>query len=120
MTGIRARADRLRETPEFQFEFVNLDVTDAIASRMEQLCVSRAELARRMGVSRARVTQILAGNDNLTLKTLVLIASALDARVSVAFGPGAERGCPVSTPGMQTTGGREMKADSTGQQASST
>ncbi|MBM3498125.1 MAG: helix-turn-helix transcriptional regulator [Armatimonadetes bacterium] len=39
--------------------------------------ISRAELARRLGKSRAYVTRMLNGQPNMTLKTLTLIAVAL-------------------------------------------
>ena len=45
---------------------------------MRECGLSRAELASRMGVSPGRISQIL-GGENLTLRTLAALATALDA-----------------------------------------
>jgi transcriptional regulator with XRE-family HTH domain len=47
---------------------------------MRECGISRADLAARMGVSPGRVSQILGGGENLTLRTLAALATALDAR----------------------------------------
>ena len=41
----------------------------------------------RMGVSPGRVSQVLSGGENLTLRTLVSLATALDGRFEVQFRP---------------------------------
>jgi transcriptional regulator with XRE-family HTH domain len=50
---------------------------------MEEQKVSRAELARRLGTSRAYVTKLLGGNANFTLQTMAKVAMALGAQVHV-------------------------------------
>lgn len=50
---------------------------------MEEQKVSRAELARRLGTSRAYVTKLLGGNANFTLHTMTKVAMALGATVHV-------------------------------------
>jgi DNA-binding phage protein len=50
---------------------------------MEEQKVSRAELARRLGTSRAYVTKLLGGNANFTLNTMTKVAMALGAVVHV-------------------------------------
>jgi transcriptional regulator with XRE-family HTH domain len=50
---------------------------------MEEQKVSRAELARRLGTSRAYVTKMLGGNANFTLQTMAKVAMALGAQVHV-------------------------------------
>jgi transcriptional regulator with XRE-family HTH domain len=40
-----------------------------------------------MGVSPGRVSQILGGGENLTLRTLAALSTALDARFDVALNP---------------------------------
>ena len=57
------------------------DFTEALARRMEEQGVSRAELARRLGTSQAYVTKVLRGNVNFTLATLVKLARAVEAEV---------------------------------------
>jgi transcriptional regulator with XRE-family HTH domain len=55
-------------------------LTNEITFHMRERGISRADLAARMGVSPGRVSQILGGGENLTLRTLAALASALDAR----------------------------------------
>lgn len=52
----------------------------AIALAMKDAGVTRAELSRRLGVTRSSITQMLAGDRNLTLGTLADVGTALDVR----------------------------------------
>jgi transcriptional regulator with XRE-family HTH domain len=54
---------------------------------MRQRDLTRAELAERMRVSPGRVSQILSGGENLTLRTLAALSTALDARFSIELHP---------------------------------
>lgn len=54
-----------------------------ICRLMEEKKVSKAELARRLGTSRAYVTKLLGGNANFTLTTMAKVAMALDGAVRV-------------------------------------
>lgn len=56
------------------------EVAREIDQAREAAGVSRVELARRLGASPSRVTLILSGRANLTLETLVQIATALGFR----------------------------------------
>jgi len=64
--------------------------TFAITDHMEQNKITRAELAHRMGVSPGRVSQILASDENPTLRTLATVATALDGHIDVTFRPKSE------------------------------
>ena len=63
------------------------EVTNEVTWRMREDGVTRADLAGRMGVSPGRVSQVLSGGENLTLRTLASLASALDGRFEVQFHP---------------------------------
>ena len=63
------------------------EVTNEINWRMREDDVTRADLAGRMGASPGRVSQVLSGGENLTLRTLVSLATALDGRFEVQFRP---------------------------------
>ena len=54
---------------------------------MESQGVSKAELARRVGKSRAYVTQSLSGDRNMTLGSLARFADALNADAIVDLKP---------------------------------
>ncbi len=58
-------------------------LTNEINWHMRERGLTRADLAARMGVSPGRVSQILGGGENLTLRTLATLATALDARFGV-------------------------------------
>ena len=49
-------------------------VTEDILVAMEDQGVSKAELAQRLGKSKARISQLLGGNSNMTIGTLAEIA----------------------------------------------
>jgi transcriptional regulator with XRE-family HTH domain len=63
------------------------EVCDEITWYMRQHKVSRADLAGFMGVSPGRVSQILSGDENLTLRTLNSVVSALGARLELTLRP---------------------------------
>jgi transcriptional regulator with XRE-family HTH domain len=54
---------------------------------MRERDLTRAELAERMRVSPGRVSQILSGGENLTMRTLAALSTALDARFSIELRP---------------------------------
>src|ERR1700744_5789775 len=56
---------------------------DEVTWFMSENKISRADLAQSMGVSPGRVSQILSGDENLTLRTLSSVAAALGAEVEV-------------------------------------
>jgi transcriptional regulator with XRE-family HTH domain len=62
-------------------------IVDEITWFMREHKVSRADLAHSMGVSPGRVSQILSGDENLTLRTLSSVVGALGARVEVTLRP---------------------------------
>jgi transcriptional regulator with XRE-family HTH domain len=58
-------------------------LTNEINWCLRERGLTRADLAGRMGVSPGRVSQILGGGENLTLRTLAAISTALDARFDI-------------------------------------
>lgn len=76
------RLESLQNDPSFLTEQLILEINEAICRLMQEQGVSRAELARRIGVQRSYITRMLNGMPNLTLSTLVKIATALNGRVS--------------------------------------
>jgi transcriptional regulator with XRE-family HTH domain len=61
-------------------------LTNEINWHMRERRLTRADLAARMGVSPGRVSQILGGGENLTLRTLAALSTALDARFDIRLG----------------------------------
>lgn len=74
-----AAGEALRRDVRYQLDSFYIDIADNITSAMKRASVTKADLAVRMGVSPARVTNLLRGyNPNLELKTIVQVAVALD------------------------------------------
>ncbi|WP_234384841.1 helix-turn-helix domain-containing protein [Streptomyces sp. MMG1121] len=61
--------------------------TASLAGLLAGLGKSRSDLAKAMGVSPGRVSQIMSGDANLTVRTLAALAEALDADVQITFCP---------------------------------
>lgn len=76
-------------------ETLKVDTSELIWARMQAAGVSKAELAKRLGRSKAHVTQLLNGSRNMTLQTLQDIAIAIGCRADVRLIPYA--GCNCSS-----------------------
>jgi len=87
----KTQFEQLMESPEFRKQYaIEGLVTEAgefIARLMQQQGVTKAELARRLGKSRAYITQMLSGSTNLTVRTLAEVAYALGAEVRLEAAP---------------------------------
>jgi transcriptional regulator with XRE-family HTH domain len=62
-------------------------VVDEITWYMREHKVSRTELAQAMNVSPGRVSQVLSGDENLTLRTLSGVLAALGAQIDLTLRP---------------------------------
>jgi transcriptional regulator with XRE-family HTH domain len=76
----------LRRSARDEVGGVAQEVVDEITWYMREHKISRSELAASMGVSAGRVSQILSGDENLTLRTLGAVVDALGARLSFTLG----------------------------------
>lgn len=72
-----------RQSVDYWVDGPITEFTRDICRLMDEQGVSRAELARRLGTSRAYVTKLLGGNANFTLETMTKVAMALGAAVHV-------------------------------------
>jgi transcriptional regulator with XRE-family HTH domain len=82
--GFRAgvTADQRSTEAQIDEEMLALvtQLTNEVTWCLRERGLTRADLAARMGVSPGRVSQILGGGENLTLRTLAALSTALDAR----------------------------------------
>lgn len=92
---MRTRQEELLANPEirraFEEELLIGEATDTVAGLLESLRLSQRELAERLGVTEGRVSQILSGAENLTLKSLAACGWALGVRFELAPGAMADR-----------------------------
>ena len=66
-------------------ELKAVDVAADLTLLLHHAGQSRAELARALGWSRARVTQVLSGRENLTVQTIVSVTKALGYTFDAVF-----------------------------------
>ncbi len=76
------QSDRERDLARGAFLF---RVTEDILVAMEDCGVTKAELAQRLGKSKARISQLLSGDSNMTIGTLADIAFALGLTLDKTF-----------------------------------
>ena len=79
----------MKEKPDPTLHIVR-GASEVIRALMEQQGVHKAELARRVGSSRAYVTQSLTGARNMTLGTFAKFADALNADAVIDLRPREE------------------------------
>jgi transcriptional regulator with XRE-family HTH domain len=75
----------LESNIDYLLEEQKVEVLEEIVAIMERKKISRAELARRMGTSRAYITKLLRMNINFTLESLVKIAHSIGSKISIHF-----------------------------------
>lgn len=88
---VRRRLEHGARDPEVQLEELILDINEQIVERMQASGLRRSDLADRLGTSRAFVTKLLDGHENLTLKTLARVANALEMKVDLRLRPRERR-----------------------------
>lgn len=93
-SGRKATEERVDEE---LFDLVTR-LTNEIDWYMRECRLTRVDLAHRMGVSPGRISQILSGGENLTLRTLAGVAAALDARFDIELKPGRAVSAPQPAP----------------------
>jgi hypothetical protein len=86
---VRRRAPRssVPDDPPDESADLTHDFVDEVTWFMREQKISRADLAESMGVSAGRVSQILSGEENLTLRTLSGVIRALKAQVEFTLHP---------------------------------
>ena len=72
---------------EYRHEIAISAFTNDVARVMDEQRVSQSELARRLGVSRARVSQLLQHTSSPTLRTMVEVAAVLGCEVNLKVKP---------------------------------
>jgi transcriptional regulator with XRE-family HTH domain len=75
--------DEALASPEAWIDGPIVEFTEDLCRLMKEKGLSRADLAKKIGTSRAYVTKLLGGNANFTLATMVKLAFALDGAVHV-------------------------------------
>lgn len=82
---------RAEQSDALQIDRLKVEISERIYAAMKHDGTSNAELARRLGKSRAYVTKLLRGTTNFTLESLVRIGGALSCEVEFELLPRARR-----------------------------
>ena len=72
---------------EYEYERLCVVALNEIYQAMELKHLTKADLARKLGTSRAHITQAFSGSRNVTLRTLSDLAWASGVRVCVKVQP---------------------------------
>ena len=97
---------RDRNALEYEMARLPRDVTRAISWYMEEKGISQRRLAERMKITPGRVSQILSGDENLTLRTLAAVCVGLGAhfQIDLVANTGKEaQARPSGVVGISTT-----------------
>src|SRR5262245_35706483 len=86
-TKWRKFVEAAERSPAYWAEGAWLRFTEELLALMEAQSVTRAELARRVGVSPAYITKVFRGTVNLTLETMSRLALAVGASVRLHVAP---------------------------------
>ncbi len=95
--------DELRQMPEYAAEGLVMDFIGACEGRRAELGLSYAELARRMGVSRAYISKLMGGTQMSSVGSLYKLARALGCEMHLALA------LPVSAPKLGRKPGKAVE-----------
>ena len=85
--GVSSGQEALEARIDEELSRLITQFTNEITWYMRERDLTRADLANLMGVSPGRISQVLSGGENLTLRTLASLAAALDAHFEVELSP---------------------------------
>jgi transcriptional regulator with XRE-family HTH domain len=77
--------EKIRDKNEFLLEELRVLIIENIIDLMDSQGIGQAELAKRLGTSRAYITKLFNTSINLTLESLVKISKALGVKTTVHF-----------------------------------
>ncbi|PCI00267.1 MAG: hypothetical protein COB79_05925 [Zetaproteobacteria bacterium] len=83
--------DNLDQDLEYIAEDKKINAAITISRRMDQLNMSKADLAKKISSSPAYITKVLRGDSNLTIESLVKLSDAIDADLQINICPRASK-----------------------------
>ncbi len=78
-------AGLIEQNPNLPGELAKVAVAADLAILVAESGISRSELAKKLGWTRARVSQVLSGQGNLTIETMHAVAKAAGSSFDVVF-----------------------------------
>jgi transcriptional regulator with XRE-family HTH domain len=96
--GVTSGREAIEARVDEELSLLVTQLMNEINWHMRERGLTRADLASRMGVSPGRISQVLSGGENLTLRTLASLATALDARFEMDLRPQEAGNAGVDAP----------------------
>lgn len=84
ISDTRSRLEFIEDTAYFEQDLLKVHISEIVWGLMEDENVHQAELARRVGKSRAYLTKVLRGSTNFTLESVASILFALGYRLKMS------------------------------------
>ena len=78
-------AGLIEQNPNLPGELAKVAVAADLAILVAESGISRSDLAKKLGWTRARVSQVLSGEGNLTIETMHAVAKAAGSSFDVVF-----------------------------------
>lgn len=78
-------AGLIEQNPNLPGELAKVAVAADLAILVAEAGISRSDLAKKLGWTRARVSQVLSGQGNLTIETMHAVAKAAGSSFDVVF-----------------------------------
>ena len=75
--------EKAKDTFEFKLESLEIVLIEKIIERMDECNISRSELATRLNKSKAYISKIFNNGSNLTLKSILALAEAVECTISI-------------------------------------
>ena len=85
MDNLSTKVEKAKKTPEYRAEAAKMDFADNLYLKMEENRVSRADLARLLGVSNAYISKVLNGTLNFSIESMSKFAFALGYKIDINF-----------------------------------
>lgn len=79
--------ENARDDDSYQAQWAILDFTEELTRRMDQLDISRAALAAKIGASAPYITKVLRGEGNPTIRSLAKLAKAVESVLRLHLAP---------------------------------
>ncbi|MDD4431544.1 MAG: helix-turn-helix transcriptional regulator [Bacteroidales bacterium] len=96
--------NKVKESIEYKVGMRELLITEQIISIMDDLNISRADLAKKLNISKAAVSKFLNNGSNITLQRAVAISEALGCDLEFNF---KKKATVSETQNIVTLGHRE-------------
>lgn len=81
------RVQKLEASTEFAEEMLVAEIQSVLQEILEEKGYSRADLAKKMGVTKARVTQIFSDTQNFTVRLVARAFHALGEKITLGHAP---------------------------------